>query len=102
MTTINDVKRFNLKFFDEHLIEKIIVAGIIIFSTVCFGALFEQKTWAKVGEISRILLIIAITYYLVIGMESLNTMALSVSLSYLGISIVWLQRAMGLSSPATN
>ena len=93
---------FNLNFFDKHFIEKILVAGVIIYSTVCFGALFEQKNWVKIGEISRILLVIGITNYLVIGFGTIDLTAISISLSYLGLSAVWLQKAINLSSPVIS
>ena len=93
---------FNLNFFDKHFIEKILVAGVIIYSTVCFGALFEQKNWVKIGEISRILLVIGITNYLVIGFGTIDLTAISISLSYLSLSAVWLQKAINLSSPVIS
>ncbi len=93
---------FNMAFFDDHMIEKLLIASIIIYSTVCFGALFEQKSWSKFGEIARLLMVIGATYFFVIGFDVINPMVISACLSYLGLSIVWLKRATNLSSPAIS
>lgn len=89
---------FNMAFFEEHFIEKTIVASIIIYSTVCFGALFEQRPWAKAGEVLRVLLVVASSYYFIVGFEQLDFIYIGAFVSYLLLSIIWLQKAMSLSS----
>lgn len=83
---------FNMDFFDEHLIEKLLIAGLIIFSTVCFGALFESRPWAFWGEIFRLILIAGTTVYFLFGSEALSIFPIIYGLSYILFSILWLTK----------
>lgn len=89
---------FNMAFFDEHLLEKSMVACIIIYSTVCFGALFEQKAWAKTGEFFRIILVVICSYYLLVGFNNFHLAYFSGLLAYLITATIWLQNAARLTS----
>lgn len=84
---------FNLNFFDDHLKEKILVAALIIYSTVCFGALFEQRSWARAGEIIRQLAVVSTGFYLTIGFDDLSFISITTSISYILFSIFWLYKS---------
>lgn len=84
---------FNISFFDEHLTDKVLVAALIIYSTVCFGALFEQRAWAMLGEALRQIALVGLTLYLTIGFNELSVVVISGSISYILFSILWLYRS---------
>ena len=55
---------FNLTAFENNLIQKSVLALIIIVSTVSFGAMFEAKKWAIVVEVMRLLAVpITLLYF---------------------------------------
>ena len=93
---------FNLSFFEDRLIEKVTVAGIIIYSTVCFGALFEQKPWAYLGEIIRVLLVALTLLYFTQSIQTMNSLGLIGAGSFIFISLVWLRKAVKRSSSLAN
>lgn len=89
---------FNLARFDENLLEKSVLAGLIIVSTMSFGGLFEHRTWAFPMEIFRLVLIPVSLMYFFTGFG--DTLVLVASAAYVIISIFWLLRAWAVPSPA--
>lgn len=81
---------FNMDFFDQNMEQKLIIAGLIIYSTVCFGALFEQRKWARIGETFRIILGALLTIQLTTGLNHLELVPIALAASYIGISLIWL------------
>lgn len=55
---------FNLSAFEDNLLQKIVLALIIIVSTVSFGSMFEAKPWAIFLEVIRLLAVpITLLYF---------------------------------------
>lgn len=89
---------FNMEFFDDNLFEKMLIAGLIIFSTVCFGALFEQRSWAMFAEVSRILLAVASTLYIAVDFEVFPVLPSILAGIYILLSVFWLIRTKQLKA----
>ncbi|KYG72747.1 sterol desaturase [Roseivirga echinicomitans] len=53
-----------------HATDKLIFAGVIIFSVVSFGALFENRSWALVMESFRLIFIISAAFYAFVGINT--------------------------------
>jgi len=92
---------FNMNYFDDNLNEKILVAGLIIYSTISFGALFEGRSWAKLGEVLRVLAAAIIGYYLIFGLSTIEWVAVVACITYLVISIIWLSKSSSLNVQPT-
>lgn len=55
---------FNLTAFENNLLQKTVLALIIIVSTVSFGAMFEARKWAFMTEVLRLLTVpLALLYF---------------------------------------
>lgn len=79
---------FNLEAFENNLMQKAVLALIIIVSTVSFGAMFEGRKWASVTEVARLIAVVAslIYFFPAIGEENLVLIGI---LSYTMLSIIW-------------
>lgn len=80
---------FNLKAFENNLLQKAVLALIIILSTVNFGAMFEAKPWAILIELLRLLSIPVVLwiFFPSVSTEVIATIALA---SYSVVSIIWI------------
>lgn len=92
---------FNQARFDENLLEKSLVAGLIILSTMTFGALFENKKWGLPAEVMRLVSIPVVLWFFFLNTTPLTFLLPAASLFVFG-SILWLVRSRQVSSPATN
>lgn len=72
---------------------KLAFATIIAFSAVVIGALFENKSWVKYGELARIILLTVLVAYMVYY-QGTPALLLHVSMIYAAISIIWLYQAL--------
>lgn len=88
---------FNMSLFDENFLEKSIIAGLIIYSTVSFGSLFERRSWALVMEVSRVFLVPFTVLYFFRGLETMDTKLLFGCGMYLIGSLFWLVKAKQVS-----
>ena len=92
---------FNLAKFDDDLLQKTILALMIIVATVTFGGLFENKRWSRPLEYLRLIASPIVIWYYFLD-ASFNTLLLGVSALFIFGSIVWLYRASQLISPAKS
>lgn len=81
---------FNMERFNEQIGNKLLIASLIIYSTVCFGALFERRTWAGVAEVFRIIVVVVVGYQLLIGIDQVQTIPLALGIIFILVSITWL------------
>ena len=79
---------FNLAAFENNLLQKSVLAAIIIISTMSFGAMFEAKRWAIVAEILRLITLPASLIYFFPEISSNNVVLACLALYSLG-SLVW-------------
>ena len=87
--------------FEEDLLQKSILALMIIAATVAFGGLFENKTWSRQLEYIRLALSPIIISYYFLGAE-FNLLFTSISTIFVVGSIIWLYCASRLISPANS
>ncbi len=88
---------FNMERFDKDLIEKVVLAFLIIISTVSFGSLFENRSWAIPLELIRVVAIPICLLYFFVGFE-LTPLLIIVSGIYILGSIFWLVKARSITS----
>ena len=91
----------NVAIFEEDLLQKSILALMIIAATVAFGGLFENKTWSRQLEYIRLALSPIIISYYFLGAE-FNLLFTSISTIFVVGSIIWLYCASRLISPANS
>lgn len=92
---------FSMERFDEHLLEKAAMAGLIIISTVSFGGLFESRSWALVVEILRLLLIPTTLFYFLTSF-ALSTTTVTATLLFIFGSLFWLLKTRSVTSRAVK
>lgn len=88
---------FNMNRFDENLLEKTVLASLIILSTISFGGLFENKKWSFAIETTR-LAIIPITLLYFFTDFAPNPVLIGTSILYIIGSIFWLLKARSITS----
>lgn len=88
---------FSMERFDQNLIEKSVLAGLIILSTVSFGGLFENRKWSLPIETFRLFLIpICLLYFFT--SFALDPLQIGASAFYIFGSLLWLVRARSVTS----
>ncbi|MBO3697073.1 sterol desaturase family protein [Roseivirga sp. E12] len=92
---------FNLNRFDENLLEKSAMAGLIIISTLSFGGLFESRSWAIPIEITRLFLVPITLLYFLTNFE-LSTFTISGSIAFIFGSLLWLLKTRSVTSQPVN
>ncbi|MFY0594523.1 sterol desaturase family protein [Roseivirga sp.] len=83
---------FGMERFDENLLEKSAIAGLIVISTVSFGALFENKSWAFIFELMRLAIIPLTIAYFILDF-TLHPLFISGALVYIFGSVFWLVKS---------
>lgn len=79
---------FNLESFENNLLQKSVLALIIIVSTVSFGAMFESRKWAFVLEVTRLVLTPVSLFYFIPGLQT-QSLPLMAILVYAVGSLTW-------------
>ena len=92
---------FNMARFDENLIEKGVLAALIVISTMSFGGLFEHKKWSLPVELIRLVIVPLCILYFFNGFETILLLPV-IAITYVIGSIFWLLRARTIPSPAVN
>jgi len=92
---------FNMERFDKNLLEKSVMGGLIILSTISFGALFESKNWAFPLEVLRLLLIPMTLIYFFTELE-LSPILICSALTYILGSLFWLLKTRSVTSQTVN
>ena len=90
---------FNMTRFDENLIEKSVLAGLIIISTMSFGGIFENKPWSLPLELVRLIAIPLCLMYFFTGFDT-GLVVPAIAIVYVIGSMLWLRSARVLPSPA--
>lgn len=80
---------FNLKAFENNLLQKTVLGLIIILSTVNFGAMFEAKSWAAVLEVLRLLAIPIVLWYFFPRLETETIAIIGIGI-YSLVSLIWI------------
>lgn len=88
---------FNMERFDNDLLEKSVMAGLIVISTVSFGGLFESRKWAIPMEIIRLLLVPISLLYFFMNFE-LSGLTLGASILFIFGSMFWLLKTRTVTS----
>ncbi|WP_323755999.1 sterol desaturase family protein [Roseivirga sp.] len=79
--------------------DKLIFAGVIVFSVVCFGALFENRSWSFFMESLRLVVVISAAFYAFIGMNASSIMII-LSITLLIVFQIWLMQVRKVTLPA--
>jgi len=82
---------FNMDFFDDHLVEKLLIAALIIYTTVCFGGLFEQRKWSIPAEAIRLVAVVGVSLHFFVGFHSLTIYPVIIGAAYILLSFYWLK-----------
>ncbi|HEY9117565.1 MAG TPA: sterol desaturase family protein, partial [Roseivirga sp.] len=80
---------FNLKAFENNLLQKTVLALIIILSTVNFGAMFEAKSWAIFLEFLRLLSIPVVLWIFFPTLATKMIVFIGIAI-YSMASIIWI------------
>ena len=83
---------FNMAVLNEDLLQKGILALLIILATVTFGGLFENKMWARPVEYARLIISPVVIWYYFLG-ASMEPLLLVIAAAFILVSIYWLYRA---------
>jgi len=92
---------FNMDRLDENILEKSVMAGLIVISTLSFGGLFESRSWALPVEILRLFLVPITLLYFLTGF-ALSPITISTTLVFIFGSLFWLLRTRSLTSRAAK
>ena len=79
--------------------ESVLIASLITITVVNCGALFENKSWVKVAENSRILIFSGFAFYFSF-INQWDMLLLMGGAAYLLISFTWLNTATFSKTPA--
>ena len=88
---------FSMERFDQNLLEKGVLAGLIILSTVSFGGLFESRKWALPVETVRLFLIPLTLFYFFTDFN-LGFILIGAATLYILGSLLWLVKARSVTS----
>lgn len=80
---------FNLREFENNLVQKGVLAMTIILSTVSFGALFERRNWALFIEVLRLIALPFVLFKFFPEILNQNLLLISIC-SFMFASIVWI------------
>lgn len=79
--------------------DKLIFAGVIIFSVISFGALFENRSWAVAIESLRLIFITLAALYAFAGLN-VESLTIIVGASFLIVFQIWLMLVRKVPLPA--
>ena len=79
--------------------DKLIFAGVIIFSVISFGALFENRSWAVPIESLRLIFITLAALYAFAGLN-VESLTIIVGASFLIVFQIWLMLVRKVPLPA--
>lgn len=88
---------FSMERFDQNLLEKGVLAGLIILSTVSFGSLFESRKWALLIETFRLFLVPLSLFYFLTDF-TMAPMFIGASALYIFGSLLWLVKMRSVTS----
>ncbi len=92
---------FNMARFDQDLLEKSVMAGLIILSTLSFGGLFESRRWAFPLEAIRLVLVPTALLYFLVGFKLTPLLIIATFLFIFG-SLFWLLKSRSVPSQAVK